>query len=309
MDYPLTVLMAVYNGGPYIRTAIESILSQTFQEFRFLIVNDASTDDTEAIVRSYPDPRIEWVPLKENGGQTAALNVGLQRARTPWMARMDADDYSAPTRLESQMRALACDRSVRCVGTAIWEFSEDPKRVERVKTRPVSHDQIRRAALHGSGMIHGSIVIHRESLLHIGGYNERYRYASDRDLFIRFLSRYRATNLKEPLLGIRRYPQQDSFSKVAADEYIDIFEKLLSEEGYSPAEKRILRHSLAYSHLFRAGCLRSKGDYGGWYQEQIRAMGLSPRTWVRNLLGTLGQGLVPGRIRSYFKTDFWDREA
>ena len=99
----LTVLMTVYNGSPFLRTAIDSILNQTYADFCFLIVDDASTDDSREIVRSYKDPRIQLVCLEHNVGQTAALNIGLRQATTPWIARMDADDYSGPTRFEEQM--------------------------------------------------------------------------------------------------------------------------------------------------------------------------------------------------------------
>ena len=102
----VTVLMTVHNGGPYLRTAIHSVLAQTYRDFRFLIVDDASSDDTRDIIRSYDDPRVELMVLPQNVGQTAALNLGLRHAASPWIARMDADDYAAPSRLEEQLGAL-----------------------------------------------------------------------------------------------------------------------------------------------------------------------------------------------------------
>src|SRR3989338_9985680 len=103
---PLTILMAVHNGAPYLRVAMDSILRQTYCTFRFLIVDDASGDDPRQLIGSYADPRVELLALERNVGQTAALNTGLHSCTSPWIARMDADDYSAPTRLEDQMRAL-----------------------------------------------------------------------------------------------------------------------------------------------------------------------------------------------------------
>jgi len=69
----LTVLMAVRNGEPFLNLAIDSILRQTYRDFRFLIIDDASTDRTRELVRSYSDERMEMVCLEENVGQTAAL--------------------------------------------------------------------------------------------------------------------------------------------------------------------------------------------------------------------------------------------
>src|SRR5687768_4124984 len=114
---PVTVLMAVKNGRPYLQTAIESTLAQTYRDFEFLIIDDASTDDTAEIIRSYQDPRIRLRTLAKNVGQTAALNLGLQDIKTPWIARMDADDYCHPRRFEAQMRLIESDSTLGCVGT------------------------------------------------------------------------------------------------------------------------------------------------------------------------------------------------
>lgn len=298
MTVPLTVLMAVRNGAPYVRAAVQSVLDQTYGDFRFLIVDDASTDDTCEIVLSYDDQRVELLCLERNVGQTAALNIGLRRISTPWIARMDGDDYSAPSRLEEQMRVLADNPSVGCVGTGIWEFRDDPWIVETIRLRPQDHAGIKHAALYGTGMIHGSIVISRDALLDIGGYDERYRYGADRDMFIRLLAKYRAMNIPKPLLGIRRHANQDSFSIGAADEYIDIFARLLSEDGYMPEEVAIVRGSLAYSYLFRASCFRAQGQYGEWWKDVVRAFRLSPWTCVRRTFGMVSTHVLPRAVRT-----------
>lgn len=306
MDYPLTVLMATYNDGRFLPMAMESILSQTYRHFRFLIVDDASTDETPQIIRSYNDPRIEHLRLEKNAGQTVALNIGLRHTSTPWIARMDADDVSAPQRLEDQMRTLREEESLRCVGTAIWEFREDPRVVEIIKTRPQHYAEIKRAALRGSGIIHGSMVINRQALLDIGAYDERYRYASDRDMVIRFLSRYRATNIPEPLLGVRRHRGQDSFSLKAAEEYIDIFTRSLHANGHSSEEAAILRRSLAFAYLFRSGCFKERGWYELWWEDQVRAFILSPNASLRNTLGALSDAILPRRFRILLRKDTVD---
>ena len=310
MMEPLTVLMAVRNGEPFLQMAMDSILAQSYRAFRVLIVDDASTDLTRDIVRAYSDRRIELLCLERNVGQTAALNIGLRHASTPWIARMDADDFSAPNRLERQMQAVAEDRVVRCVGTGVWEFQDDPREVVLTKTRPQEHAEIKRAALCGSGMIHGSIVVDRAALLDVGAFDERYRYASDREMFLRFLDRYRAMNLSAPLLGLRRHTNQDSFSLGAANEYIEIFERCLADARYTAEERAILRSSLAFSHLFRARCLRRQGAYGAWTKDVAQALRLSPRTWMRNALGTLSARMLPGRLRAPFRNQiFLERSA
>ncbi len=302
----LTVLMAVRNGGRFLETAVRSVLEQTDHDFRFLVLDDASTDQTRAQLEAWAarDSRLELVCLERNIGQTAALNLGFRHAKTRWIARMDADDFSAPERLEKQRRALAGHPEIRCVGTAIWEFCEDPRVVHEIKRRPQGHDGVWRAALHGSGLIHGSVVIDREAVLGVGGYDERYRFASDRDLFIRFLRKHRAMNLPDPLLGVRRHAAQDSFSLRAADEYIEIFQRLVWERGLPAEERGVLRGSLAYAHLFRARCLQAKGQYVTGWRDQARAMRISPATFLKSSGGSMVKGLLPKRLKALLSRDF-----
>src|SRR3972149_6665359 len=99
----VTVLMAVYNGLPYLRQAIESVLTQSFTSFELLVVDDASSDGSVACVRSFNDPRVRLVCNERNLRQTASLNRGLELARGEYIARLDQDDLCAPDRLEKQV--------------------------------------------------------------------------------------------------------------------------------------------------------------------------------------------------------------
>jgi len=102
----LTVLMPVYNGGEFLRGAVESILGQTYSNFEFLIVDDGSTDESLEICRGFRDPRIR---LEENGrnlGLIATLNRGLDLAEGDYIARMDSDDVSFPARLARQVQFM-----------------------------------------------------------------------------------------------------------------------------------------------------------------------------------------------------------
>src|ERR1700732_2955134 len=94
----LTVLMPVYNGMAFLRPALESILAQTFRDFEFVIVDDGSTDQSAAIIASYPDPRIRVLQLGKNLGLSESANRGMEVARRTYVARMDCDDISLPTR-------------------------------------------------------------------------------------------------------------------------------------------------------------------------------------------------------------------
>lgn len=273
----VTVVMAVHNGGVFLRGAIESILAQTYRDFRLLIVDDASTDDSRQIVRSYADPRIDQLALERNAGQTAALHIGVRRARTPWIARMDADDYAAPSRLAEQMTAVERDPALRCVGTFAWIFRENPGMSEGLLERPVDDEAIKRALYRSTPMIHGSLLIHREAMLSVGGYEDRFRYSADRELYRRFVPRFRCANIPTPLLGIRQHPGQGSLSRRAADESVEIIRQMLIDCAHAEPERSDARQSLALAYRFRARCWASEQRYPEMMKDLAHAVWLSPR--------------------------------
>jgi glycosyltransferase involved in cell wall biosynthesis len=275
----LTVLMAVYNGSPFLRVAIDSILNQTYSDFCFMIVDDASTDDTRDIVHSYDDPRIQLIGLENNVGQTAALNIGLHQATTPWIARMDGDDFSAPTRFEEQMKALEEQPSISCIGTYAWIFRSDPELTEGEITTPIDHEEISQSVA-GSPIIHGSIVVSREALLDIGAYNDQYRVIADVELYDRFLPLYTAANLPRHLLGVRRHVGQASNSKVAFDESIDVSSRRLTANQYSSDAISTIRATLSKVYLGRARFSAMEWKIPAFFKDLVMALKISPRSFI-----------------------------
>ena len=117
----VSVVMAVYNGEQYLQEAIESILSQTFSDFEFIIVDDASTDCTPEIVQNYAkyDKRIRLMRNKRNLGLTKSLNRGLNVSQGIYIARQDADDLSLPKRLELQVHFLDDHIEIGALGAGV----------------------------------------------------------------------------------------------------------------------------------------------------------------------------------------------
>ncbi len=121
----VSVIMPVYNGEKYLREAIESILSQTFKNFEFIIINDGSTDKTEDIILSYRDPRIVYIKNEINLKIVETLNKGLAYASGEYIARMDADDISLPDRLKMQVNYMDRHKNVGVCGCSIEIFGEE----------------------------------------------------------------------------------------------------------------------------------------------------------------------------------------
>jgi len=275
--------MAVHNGSPFLRTALESVLQQTFSNFRFLIIDDASTDDTREIICSYDDKRITVECLEKNVGQTAALNIGLKLATTPWIARMDDDDFSAPTRFEEQMAALEADRSISCLGTHVWIFHNDPLVPQGEFATPLEHLEIKSALLRGSPIVHGSIIVDRAAILDIGGYDEKYREAADFELYDRLVQKYLTANLPNKLMGIRQHFNQGSRSILALDEVIDICFRRLKSGNYSRHDAATIRATLSRVYIQRSRYGWRKNSFLEQSKDLWRAIRVSPNTFIWNL--------------------------
>ena len=106
MKERITVLMPVYNDAKYLKETIDNVLSQTFRDFLFLIINDGSTDETELVIQSYSDDRIKYLKNEANLGLVKTLNKGIDLVETEFLARMDADDLWVETKLEKQIDVL-----------------------------------------------------------------------------------------------------------------------------------------------------------------------------------------------------------
>lgn len=114
----ISVIMPVYNEHPYyLQLAIKSILNQTIKDFEFIIINDASTNETENIILSYNDARIKYLKNENNLKITRTLNRGLEIASGKYIARIDSDDFSAKTRFEKQIEYLENNNDVGVLGT------------------------------------------------------------------------------------------------------------------------------------------------------------------------------------------------
>ena len=214
----VSVIMPVKDGALFLSAAIESILSQSYTNIEFIILNDGSMDETEAIVRSYSDPRIVYRAHQMSLGLATSLNEGITLATGDYIARMDADDVAFKTRLEKQVAFLEAHADISLVGA--WARFIDEKGEERgqVYRTPVTHEEILFRACFANPFIHPSVLL-RASCLKANLYNETYRRSQDLELWSRllFVENVRAANLPEPLLLYRRHAASLTKKKNAED--------------------------------------------------------------------------------------------
>lgn len=201
----VSVLMACYNSEKYLRESIDSILAQSFRDFEFIIIDDASTDSTASIISSYCDDRIICLRNEANKKLAYSLNRGLEIARGDYIARMDADDISTPNRFSEQVNFLDANLEFGVVGSSIQMFGCTNK----IVSYPSSHKAIyydfiapKRTIAHPTAMLRRSVLVE-----HGLTYDESFDVAQDYKLWNQLKHVCKLTNLKTPLLLYRTHGQ------------------------------------------------------------------------------------------------------
>ena len=213
MPATVTVLMSVYNGMPFLPEAVDSILNQTLQDFAFLIINDGSTDGSGEYLGQLDDPRVQLIHQPQKG-LGAALNTGLAACETEFLARMDADDVSEPTRLEAQLSFLHSHQEVGMVGTQFVYFGAGGRTVFSPRM-PCDHETIYRDLLAGRlSLVHASLMFRMRILRGIGGYRVE-GMGEDWDMFLRVGEVTRLANLEDVLYRWRIHSSGVKVSEIA----------------------------------------------------------------------------------------------
>jgi glycosyltransferase involved in cell wall biosynthesis len=211
----ITVLMPVYNAGKYLEESVHSIVEQTCQDFELLIIDDGSDDGATQAIDELKDSRIKIV-YRPRSGLGAALQFGVERCRTPFLARMDADDICDPSRLSLQLRFLESHPEIGAVGTQFTYFVAErlPAPSQRL---PLTHEEIRALLLTGSsGLVHASMMFRTDDLRRCGGYRVQGR-GEDWDMFLRLCEVAAVANLPDKLYWWRLHRGNQDWRKMTTE--------------------------------------------------------------------------------------------
>lgn len=220
----ISVVLSVHNGERYLAQAVESILTQTYSDFEFIILNDHSTDSTSTILQTYAarDSRIRLLHNDPQLGLTKSLNRGLQAARGDYIARQDADDLSAPERFAEQVEFLEKNPAVVLVSGNIDQIDAEGNIIGHLN-RAASPDLVRWYLLfynHVSG--HSQVMFRRAAALRAGGYDESLPYSQDYDLWLRLLALGEIAILPHTWLQWRTHGDSISTQKFAQQEHLSL---------------------------------------------------------------------------------------
>jgi glycosyltransferase involved in cell wall biosynthesis len=196
--------MAVHNGEPYLCAAVESILTQTFQDLELIVVDDGSTDNSLRLLQDYAtnDARLKVLKNESNIGLASSLNKGFSAARGTYVARMDSDDISLPHRLERQVSFMDSHPDISVCGTWANLFGHQ----NAAKKYPTEHDDIRASLLFYTPVFHPSVMFRKSDIAQLDHlYEDKRQRVEDLELWSRLTTRLKMANLPEYLLKYRVY--------------------------------------------------------------------------------------------------------
>lgn len=195
----VSVLIGALDNAATLDRAIDSILGQTVSDLELLLIDDGSRDATPQVISAAVarDPRVRALTMARNVGISRSLNAGLRAARAPLVAVQDADDHCAPERLERQLALLDARPEVAVVGSRMHEVDE-AGRVLAPRTSFRAGD-VNDVLLRFNPIPNTSSAFRRDVALELGGYDPRYRYAMEYDLWLRIADAHVVVALDEPL--------------------------------------------------------------------------------------------------------------
>ncbi len=245
----ITVLLPVLNGEKYLGEAIKSIQAQTYGDWCLWVLDDGSTDGTAAIARmaAGEDSRIELRQNEDNIGVAGTLNRSWREVRTPFVARMDADDVALPRRFEAQMEAFASRPELGLLGTAAVD-ADSGKPTFAVPSR---HVEICANLLFNVSFLHPTVMWRTEAFRAAGLEYAEEPTAEDYDLWVRATARLETANLDEPHLRYRTDPEVKLGSYLLQQKAGGrrIREELVRNLGIDPGGAEMeVHHAIAYDN-------------------------------------------------------------
>jgi len=219
-DPTVTVVTPTYNHAETLPRAIESVLHQTFEDFEYIVVDDASTDNTKLVIESYDDDRIHYVRHEENKGGSAARNTGITKARGRYVAFLDADDEWLPGKLAAQVECLeertedwvavycdvvserrGADKYVRrAVNQALRVIGQTPPEPNaRCGGERLVREILTRRLSIGGGT---TLMVRTETARHISGFDAAFYRHQDLEFLVRVLKQGKLAFVNEPFAAV-----------------------------------------------------------------------------------------------------------
>ena len=204
----ISVLISTYNAEKYIKQTLESIFNQTYINYEIIVIDNKSTDKTTEIIKKYKDKRLILKILDKNYGQTYALNYGLKYCNGEYIARIDSDDVALPFRFERQLYIIE-KNNLDLLSTQVFYINDESKIIGKSNFYNFNNLSFYFILL-SNPIAHPTTMFRKDFIIKENGYNERYKYWQDIEIWIKFLKKNNTFIANDYLTKIRIHKNQTS---------------------------------------------------------------------------------------------------
>lgn len=302
----ISIVVPTYNRLGLLQDAVASVAAQTFSDWELIIVDDGSDDGTEAWGRTMTDPRISVLHLEHRGGPSAARNTGIAAATGDWIAFLDSDDGWAPDHLERSLASLALRTDAGWCVSGLVLVSEDRVPMRTIVPSWTGEDS-REAllALLRCELVVATpaVVVRRNWLEALGGFDEALRFGQDLDLWYRLAMRGTPVRVDGPTVWVRKHGHHERAEREPNPEVyrgrVALHRKLLVASDDAQV-RRLCRQRIGRYSASVSSCCRVRGAVGeartaAW--DSVRAWPWSLRGWRMVVRSWLSASVadVPGK--------------
>ncbi|KAA5544755.1 glycosyltransferase family 2 protein [Adhaeribacter rhizoryzae] len=282
----ITIITPTYNRAHIIERAIDSVLKQTFEDYEYLIIDDGSKDNTLELVRNYTDrdPRIKFHSHEYNQGQNAALNTGLFKAKGKYIAFLDSDDEWLPNYLEKQLNEFLLDPEVGC--SYCWAGYLDNGVLKTSRKYSIKGYLYKEALEQGYICNPTSLMVRKESLDVLGGFNLEFITCQDDDVCLRLAKINKFALIKEALVIIHNDAGNQTITNrhVYANDWLKLFNKyekeILEYCGPKTLSKHYTKASLLFLKIYNKETSREIINKALRYQKNPKALSVWASTFL-----------------------------
>ena len=268
----VSVIIPTYNRAHLIDRAITSVLNQTYQDLEIIVIDDGSTDNTEEVIRSFPDKRVNYIKHKKNKGVSSARNTGIKVAKGKYIAFLDSDDEWLSEKLGKQIKVLQ-NKSPE-VGVAysdVLYIDENGKNMNRKLLNPKKEGYIYEDLLGGNCVgTPSTLLIKKECFNRVGLFDDLLNGQGDWDMWIRIAKYYRFVFTEVPLVKYRLHSNRISENL----ELQIITSNRILVKYANELKKRRSVHSKLYFNIGNIFCRIGKTKEGQRYL--LKAISLFP---------------------------------
>jgi glycosyltransferase involved in cell wall biosynthesis len=260
----VSVLMTAYNAAPYLSESVDSILAQDIGDWELIVVENGSRDDSPCILERYTDARVRVFALKSNIGRTPALRYAFEQARGEYIAVLDADDVSHPSRLRRQIDFL--DRNPEVVLLGTWTTYIDAQGAVTGESTPTDDREALRNELASENLIvHSSAMYRASAARKVGGYPLDMPHAQDFALWLKLVEEGQVAILPERLCRFRILAQSmtraSRYRVDVARDQLHLFARAGRQLPLSPSGRRKNREAVAIARVRYAAALAGSGRW------------------------------------------------